>query len=67
MLAEVAATDISAARQPEGFDESAVVAEEGAMAAKVARKQIESSTGRQVVSKKNAKHLQEGDEPKKLE
>ena len=67
MSAEVAATDISVAKQPEGFDESAVVAEEGAMAAKVAREQIESSTGKQVVSQKNAKHLQGGDEPKRLE
>ena len=36
MLAEVAATDISVERQPEGFSESAEVAKEGAKAAKVA-------------------------------
>lgn len=36
MLAEVAATDISIARQPSGFDESAVVARDGEKAAKAA-------------------------------
>jgi hypothetical protein len=56
MLAEVAATDISIAHQPNGFDESAVVAKEGAKAAKVAREQIEKSTGKPAVSKLNAKN-----------
>ena len=45
MLAEVAATDISIVRQPSGFNESAMVAKEGANAAKAAREQIEKSTG----------------------
>ena len=57
MLAEVAATDISIVRQPDGFDESAVVAKEGSKAAKVAREQIERSTGKSAVSKLNAKNL----------
>ncbi|MDR2570446.1 MAG: Bro-N domain-containing protein [Oscillospiraceae bacterium] len=57
MLAEVAATDISIARQPSGFNESAVVAKEGAKAAKVAREQIEKSTGKPAVSRLNAKEL----------
>jgi hypothetical protein len=57
MLSEVAATDISIVRQPVGFRESAVVAKEGAMAAKVAREQIEKSTGKPAVSKLNAKNL----------
>jgi len=56
MLAEVAATDISIARQPNGFNESAEVAKEGAKAAKVARQQIEKSTGKSAVSKLNAKN-----------
>ena len=56
MLAEVAATDISIERQPSGFKESATVAEEGAKAAKVAREQIEKSTGKSAVSKLNAKN-----------
>ena len=57
MLAEVAATDISIVRQPNGFDESATVAQEGAKAAKAAREQIEKSTGKPAVSKLNAKKL----------
>jgi hypothetical protein len=56
MLAEVAATDISIVRQPEGFAQSAIVAQEGAKAAKAARKQIEKSTGKPAVSKLNAKN-----------
>jgi len=55
MLAEVAATDISIVRQPSGFGESAAVAQEGAKAAKVAREQIEKSTGKPAVSRLNAK------------
>ena len=64
MLAEVAATDISIVRQPMGFEESAVVATEGAKAAKVARDQIEKSTGKAVVSRVNArgKNALEGSE-----
>jgi cytolysin (calcineurin-like family phosphatase) len=57
MLAEVAATDISVVKQPTGFNESAAVAKEGAKAAKVARAQIEKSTGKSAVSRLNAKEL----------
>jgi hypothetical protein len=57
MLAEVAATDISIARQPSGLRESTAVAKDGAKAAKVAREQIEKSTGKPAVSKLNAKNL----------
>jgi len=57
MLAEVAATDISQVRQPEGFDQSAEVAKEGAKTAKAARLQLEKSTGKPVVSPLNAKQL----------
>ena len=55
MLAEVAATDISIERQPANFNESAQVAKEGAKAAKVAREQIEKSTGKSTISSLNAK------------
>jgi hypothetical protein len=55
MLAEVAATDISIARQPSGFVESAVVAQEGAETAKIAREQLEKRTGKSAVSRLNAK------------
>ena len=57
MLAEVATTDISQVRNPEGFAESAQVAKEGAKTAKAARLQLEKSTGKPVVSKLNAKSL----------
>jgi len=57
MLAEVAATDISLVRNPQGLGESAEVAAEGAQAAKAARVQLEKSTGQPVVSKLNAKKL----------
>jgi len=58
MLAEVAATDISIVRQPVGFKESAAAAKEGAKAAKVAREQIEKSTGKSAISRLNAKNLE---------
>jgi len=57
MLAEVAATDISIEKQPSNYDESALVAKEGAKAAKAARKQIEKSTGKSAISSRNAKLL----------
>ena len=57
MLAEVAATDISVERQPVGFAESSQVSKEGALTAKVAREQLEKSTGKSAVSKLNAKDL----------
>jgi len=55
MLAEVSTTEISKEQKPTGFDESAAVAEEGANVAKVARTQLEKTTGKTVVSKLNAK------------
>jgi hypothetical protein len=57
MLAEVAATDISQVRNPQGLAESADAAVDGAKTAKAARLQLEKSTGRPVVSKLNAKTL----------
>ncbi|WP_322994394.1 BRO family protein [Castellaniella sp.] len=58
MLAEVAATDISLVRNPQGLAESATVAAEGAQTAKAARLQLEKSTGQPVVSRLNAKTLE---------
>jgi hypothetical protein len=55
MLAEVATTDISIELQPANFNESAKVAKEGAKAAKVAREQIEKSTGKPAISSLNSK------------
>ena len=57
MLAEVAATDISQAENPVGFNESADVAKRGANTAKVARQQLESETGKSAISNLNAKKL----------
>ena len=59
MLAEVSATDISIARQPSGFKESAEVAKEGAEVAKVARVQLEKRSGKPAVSKLNARNLKQ--------
>ena len=44
-------------RNPQGFNESAQVAAEGAKTAKAARLQLEKSTGQPVVSALNAKKL----------
>lgn len=66
MLAEVAATDIAQVRQPQGFAESAQAAQEGAQTAKAARLQLEKSTGRKVVSPRNAKQLGAQQAPEKL-
>jgi len=57
MFAEVAATEISIARQPIGFVESAKVAKAGANTAKIARKQLEKETGKPAISRLNAKNL----------
>ncbi len=55
MLSEVATTDISMVRSPIGLQESKKVAKEGAKTAKVAREQLEKSTGKRVISKSNVK------------
>ncbi|MBI3032147.1 Bro-N domain-containing protein [Candidatus Woesearchaeota archaeon] len=59
MLAEVATTDISIVRNPSGFKESKDVAKEGALTAKVARKQLEKSTGKLAISRSKAKSLEQ--------
>ncbi len=57
MLAETATTEISQKRQPKNFPESKKVAREGGNVAGNARKEIESKTGRKVITQKNAKAL----------
>lgn len=57
MLAETATTEISQKRQPKTFPENKKVAEEGGTIAGNARKEIESKSGRKVITKKNAKEL----------
>jgi hypothetical protein len=55
MLAEASTKDISAAVNPKDFDESKKVAKQGGNVAKVALKELESKTGKKVVSPLNAK------------
>ena len=57
MLAETATTEISQKREPNGLNESKQVAHEGGTIAGNARKQIESKTGKKVITGKNAKQL----------
>ena len=67
MLAEASTKDISAATNPKDFDESKKVAKQGGNVAKVARKELEAKTGKNVVSSLNAKtalQLNEGDKKK---
>lgn len=57
MLAETATTEISQKRQPKNLPENKKVAREGGTVAGNARKEIESKTGRKVITQKNAKKL----------
>lgn len=55
MLAEASTKDISAATNPETFEDSKKVAKQGGNVAKVAMKELEAKTGKKVVSALNAK------------
>ena len=66
MLAETATTEISNKREPKNLDENKIVAREGGDVAGNARKQIESKTGKKVVTSKNFKNLNGKAESKKL-
>ncbi len=57
MLAEAATTEISKERQPEGFEESRVIAKQGGTIAGNTRREIEAKTGRKVVTSKIQKNL----------
>jgi len=57
MLAETATTEISQTKQPKNFPENKKVAREGGTIAGHARKEIESKTGKAVITQKNAKKL----------
>jgi hypothetical protein len=59
MLAETATTEISEKRKPKDFDQSKKVAREGGNIAGNARRQIETKTGRKVVTKNNYKIIQD--------
>ncbi len=67
MLAEASTKDISTATNPKDFEESKKVAKQGGNVAKVARKELEGKTGKNVVTSLNAKttlQLNEGDKKK---
>jgi hypothetical protein len=55
MLAEASTTEISQVENPEGFEESRDVAKRGGNIAGNARRELEETTGRKIVSKANAK------------
>jgi hypothetical protein len=66
MLAEASTKDISQATSPETFTESKKVAKQGGNVAKVALKELESKTGKKVVSGLNAKDMLVSKDPKKF-
>jgi len=57
MLAEASTKDISEATDPKDFKESKDVAKQGGNVAKLAREELESKTGKKVVTNTNAKNL----------
>jgi hypothetical protein len=57
MLAEASTKDISQSINPKDFEEGKTVAKQGGNVAKVARKELESKTGKKVVSPISAKKL----------
>lgn len=57
MLAEASTKDISQAVNPESFERNQQVAEQGGNVAKVARLELESKTGKKVVTSQSAKNL----------
>jgi len=67
MLAEASTKDISQAVEPKSFEQSIKVAKQGGNVAKVALKELESKTGRKVVTSANAKNLLNKDLPESKE
>lgn len=63
MLAEASTTEISQNEKPETFEENKNVARKGGKVAKAARVQLEETTGKSVVTSKNAKDLQSLPQP----
>jgi len=57
MLAEASTTEISKQKEPESFEENKTVAWQGGQVASVARRQLEETTGKSVVTNKKAKEL----------
>lgn len=65
MLAEASTTEISKEKQPDTFEENKMVAQQGGLVANAAKKQLEETTGKKVVTVKTAKEIkkikQDGD------
>lgn len=53
MLAEVSTTEISQKEKPNTFDKNRKVARRGGGVARVARRKIETETGKRVISRSN--------------
>ena len=64
MLAELSATSITRAKNPETMEENKQCAKEGGDVARVAREELEAKTGRDVVSPLSAKRFFEAQQPK---
>ncbi len=62
MLAEASTTEISKRTKPKNFTENESVARQGGDVAKVARVQLEQSTGQSAISSLNVKKLQENND-----
>ena len=65
MLAELSTTSITKAKNPQTLDENKQCAKEGGNVARVAREELESKTGRQIVSPLSTKRFFEAQQPKK--
>ena len=61
MLAEASTTEISKEKQPQNFKENEKIAKDGGKVANVARKQLEKTSGKKVISNKNAKLVKSTD------
>ena len=57
MLAEASTSEISKQKEPETFEENKTVAHQGGQVANAAKKQLEETTGKKVVTSKNAEEL----------
>jgi hypothetical protein len=67
MLAEATTTEISKEKKPANFDGSKEIAKQGGTVAGNTRKEIESKTGKKIVTKQNAKGLKPPPDQDKLE
>lgn len=65
MLAEATTSEISKEKKPKTLDESKMIARQGGTIAGNARKEIETKTGKKVVSKLNVKSIVEGKSKRK--